>query len=164
MQTQTANFPIPTGSCKDCGHAYVRAPPPGLGSPKPSVGMKPQTPSAAAVSPVPDFNFSQFSGAGGSTHPRPGRSQGHGYESFLNRRTILRILLSLNDNVEMEEIFQDIVMTTTTKTRMMTGLESMIINMLKCLDGVTFARRNVLPRRDVFGVAFAVNESCMSNA
>eukprot|EP00971_Amphidinium_carterae_P138573 2745750-Amphidinium_carterae.1 len=47
--------------------------------------MKPQTPSAAAASPVPDLNFSQYSGTGGadgSTHPRPGRNQGHGYESF----------------------------------------------------------------------------------
>eukprot|EP00971_Amphidinium_carterae_P241363 4792547-Amphidinium_carterae.1 len=85
MQKQTANFPIPTGSCKDCGHAHMRAPPPGLGSPKPSAGLKHQTPSAAAVSPVLDLNFSQFSGAGGadgSTHHRPGRNQGHGYESF----------------------------------------------------------------------------------
>eukprot|EP00971_Amphidinium_carterae_P256466 5092094-Amphidinium_carterae.1 len=67
MQMQTANFPIPTGSCSYYGHAYAQAPPPGLGSPrqKPSAGMKPQSPpAAAAASPVPDLNFSRCSGTG----------------------------------------------------------------------------------------------------
>eukprot|EP00971_Amphidinium_carterae_P057368 1134217-Amphidinium_carterae.1 len=46
-------------------------------------GAKTQTPSAAAASPVPNLNFSNFSrsgGADGSTQPRTGRRQG--YESF----------------------------------------------------------------------------------
>eukprot|EP00971_Amphidinium_carterae_P118296 2343770-Amphidinium_carterae.1 len=81
MQTQTADFPNSTGPRRDCGPAHVQTPPPGLGTarPKPSAGMKPQTPSAAVASPVPNLNFSHFSGTGGadgSTHPRTGRNQG----------------------------------------------------------------------------------------
>eukprot|EP00971_Amphidinium_carterae_P156882 3110118-Amphidinium_carterae.1 len=84
---------------------------------------------------------------------------------LVSRQTILRILKSLNANVEVEEIFQEMVMMTTTTTMMtMTGQESMIINILKCLAGVTYARRNASLRRDAFGVAVAVNESCMSSA
>eukprot|EP00971_Amphidinium_carterae_P015961 315034-Amphidinium_carterae.2 len=55
------------------------------GTPMTSVGMKPQTPYAATASPVPNLNFSHLSrtgGADGSTQPRTGRNQGHGYESF----------------------------------------------------------------------------------
>eukprot|EP00971_Amphidinium_carterae_P222333 4412939-Amphidinium_carterae.1 len=36
METEKPNFPIPAGSCKDCGHANVGFPPPGLGTPLPS--------------------------------------------------------------------------------------------------------------------------------
>eukprot|EP00971_Amphidinium_carterae_P017701 348855-Amphidinium_carterae.1 len=82
---------------------------------------------------------------------------------LVSRQTILRILLNLNANVEVEEIFQEMVMMTTTMTTM-TGQESMIINMLKRLAGVTYARRNASLRRNAFGVAVAVNESCMSSA
>eukprot|EP00971_Amphidinium_carterae_P224713 4457836-Amphidinium_carterae.1 len=64
MQQQKAVFPNPTGARRDCGHANGPLPPPGLGTPKPSVGMKPQTPSATAASPVPDLNFSSFTGTG----------------------------------------------------------------------------------------------------
>eukprot|EP00971_Amphidinium_carterae_P090350 1789141-Amphidinium_carterae.2 len=86
-QPQMANFPNSTGPRRDCGHADVQTLPPGLGNtrPKPSAGVKPQTPSAAAASPVPNLNFSHLSrtgGADGSTQPRRGRNQGHGYESF----------------------------------------------------------------------------------
>eukprot|EP00971_Amphidinium_carterae_P333137 6467680-Amphidinium_carterae.1 len=53
----------------------------------------------------------------------------------------------------MEEIFQDMVMTTTImmmKTTMMVS-DLMIINMLKCSAGATCARRNASLRRDAFG-------------
>eukprot|EP00971_Amphidinium_carterae_P178388 3538959-Amphidinium_carterae.1 len=43
MQQQKAVFPNPTEARRDCGHANGPLPPPGLGTPKPSVGMKPQT-------------------------------------------------------------------------------------------------------------------------
>eukprot|EP00971_Amphidinium_carterae_P062600 1239278-Amphidinium_carterae.1 len=65
---------------------------------------------------------------------------------LVSRRTIRRILLSLNPDAEMEEIFQDLVemttMTTTTTTMTMTVQESMNVDMSKCLVGVIFARRN----------------------
>eukprot|EP00971_Amphidinium_carterae_P286502 5688165-Amphidinium_carterae.1 len=41
-QTQMSSFPNPAGSCKDCGHADVRIPPPGLGTPMPSTGQQQQ--------------------------------------------------------------------------------------------------------------------------
>eukprot|EP00971_Amphidinium_carterae_P019105 376047-Amphidinium_carterae.2 len=50
MQTEKPNFPIPEGSCKDCGHAHVGTPPPVLGRPLPSQGLHQQTPSATAAS------------------------------------------------------------------------------------------------------------------
>eukprot|EP00971_Amphidinium_carterae_P010696 211249-Amphidinium_carterae.2 len=85
IQTETSSFPIPPGTCKDCGHADVRMPPPGLGTPMPSTGLLYQTPSAAAASLLPGLNFSKLSGTGGedgSSYPQPGRNQGQQYESF----------------------------------------------------------------------------------
>eukprot|EP00971_Amphidinium_carterae_P066759 1321979-Amphidinium_carterae.1 len=63
MQTQSANFPNSTGPRRDCGQAETFFPPPGIGTPMPN-GAKTQTPSAAAASPVPNLNFSNFSRSG----------------------------------------------------------------------------------------------------
>eukprot|EP00971_Amphidinium_carterae_P050345 991896-Amphidinium_carterae.3 len=151
-QTQTASFPNPAGSCKDCGHANVPAPPPGLGSPKPSAGMPYQTPSAAAASPL-----SGTGGGNGSTHPRPGTNQGHGYESFGEQTNNSQNPPDLNAKEakeEREEIFQ--ILTTMTITTMMkmttTAQESMNIDMSKCLVGVTYAGRRSLHSKDMFVV------------
>eukprot|EP00971_Amphidinium_carterae_P252260 5008119-Amphidinium_carterae.1 len=65
MQPQTASFSNSTGTRRDCGQADGRMPPPGLGTPMASAGMKPQTPStAAAASPVPNLHFSRLSQTG----------------------------------------------------------------------------------------------------
>eukprot|EP00971_Amphidinium_carterae_P031941 629494-Amphidinium_carterae.1 len=60
MQTQMANFPNSTETRTDCGQVDTKHPPPGLETPMPTCA-KPQTSSAAAESPVPNLNFSNFS-------------------------------------------------------------------------------------------------------
>eukprot|EP00971_Amphidinium_carterae_P219568 4359235-Amphidinium_carterae.1 len=65
MDTVKPNFPVPAGSCGDCGHANVGLPPPGWCTPMPSNGVLQQTPSAAATSPaMQGLNFSKLSGTG----------------------------------------------------------------------------------------------------
>eukprot|EP00971_Amphidinium_carterae_P305796 6077335-Amphidinium_carterae.1 len=78
MQSQTAYFPNSTGPRNDCGQVDSKLPPPGLGTPKPN-GMKPQTPSAAAASPVPNLQ------------PKTGRYKD--ISPLVSRQTILKILL-----------------------------------------------------------------------
>eukprot|EP00971_Amphidinium_carterae_P046125 907934-Amphidinium_carterae.2 len=84
MDTGKPNFPVPAGSCGDCGHANVGVPPPGLYTPLPSHGLLQQTPSAATASPaVPGLNFSRLSGTeSGCGASLPSRTPGQGYESF----------------------------------------------------------------------------------
>eukprot|EP00971_Amphidinium_carterae_P115361 2284788-Amphidinium_carterae.1 len=63
MQPQTANFPIAAESCKDCGHAQYAT-------------------TRLVWELLSQVLFSGAGGADGSTHHRPGKPQGHGYESF----------------------------------------------------------------------------------
>eukprot|EP00971_Amphidinium_carterae_P136400 2702762-Amphidinium_carterae.1 len=80
METRQSDFSNPAGSCGDCGHANVRGPPPGLGTPMPKAGLSQQTPSAAAASPMPGLKFSTMSGAGYGDYKikKPVASEGGG--------------------------------------------------------------------------------------
>eukprot|EP00971_Amphidinium_carterae_P331551 6465191-Amphidinium_carterae.1 len=111
MDTVKRIFPVPAGSCGDCGHANVGSPPPGLCTPMPSHGLHQQTPSAAATSPaMPGLNFSKLSEqeVDAELHAR---DQDNLRDSL---KTMLRILQNHHVDNDLEEIFPTMMTTTMT--------------------------------------------------